>query len=254
MPSLVVPNRFRGPASSGNGGWTAGALALLLAGPPEGGSGAPRAVEVTLRQPPPLDTELPVTVTASTAACDPAQARFLDRPLREVAPVDVAVARAAEATYPGLTSHPFPGCFACGPQRAEGDGLRIFPGTVAADPDGSHRVAATWRPHPSVAGRGDAPGSEPRASVPATWAALDCVGGWSSDLEERPMVLGRMAAAISSLPVIGERHVVVGTLVHTEGRRTFTASALFDASGRAVARAEHVWIAVDPTVFSRSLG
>ena len=28
---LIVPRRFCGPASSGNGGWTAGALAALVA-------------------------------------------------------------------------------------------------------------------------------------------------------------------------------------------------------------------------------
>ena len=34
MTELIVPSRFRGPAVSGNGGWTAGALAGLLEGCP----------------------------------------------------------------------------------------------------------------------------------------------------------------------------------------------------------------------------
>ena len=40
---------------------------------------------------------------------------------------------AASATYPGFSAHPFPTCFVCGPERAEGDGLRLFPGRL---PDG----------------------------------------------------------------------------------------------------------------------
>ena len=34
-----------------------------------------------------------------------------------------------------------------------------------------------------------------------------------------------------------------------DGRKTFTASTLYDADGRVVATAEHVWIAVDPELF-----
>ena len=88
-----------------------------------------------------------------------------------------------------------------------------------------------------------------RASVATTWAALDCVGGWAGDLTERLMVLGRMTARIDTLPVIGEDHVVVGTRLRTEGRKTFTAATLYDADSRIVASAEHIWIAVDPAVF-----
>ena len=63
------------------------------------------------------------------------------------------------------------------------------------------------------------------------------------------MVLGRMTARIDTLPVIGEEHVVVGAKRGQEGRKTFTASTLYDADGRVVATAEHIWIAVDPEVF-----
>src|SRR5262249_60356064 len=64
-----------------------------------------------------------------------------------VDPVAVDTARSAEQEYAGFRSHPFPECFTCGPERAEGDGLRIFPG-----PDGPGRTACTWTPHPSMAG------------------------------------------------------------------------------------------------------
>ena len=82
-----------------------------------------------------------------------------------------------------------------------------------------------------------------------TWAALDCVGGWAGDLEERLMVLGGMTARVDSLPVVGDEHVVVGQARGQDGRKTFTASTLYDPDGRIVAVAEHVWIAVDPAAF-----
>ncbi|HEX4470654.1 MAG TPA: hypothetical protein VH085_01695, partial [Nocardioides sp.] len=93
-------------------------------------------------------------------------------------------------------------------------------------------------------------GEHPRAALPVTWAALDCVGGWAGDLEERLMVLARMTARVDSLPAIGEEHVVVGMGRGREGRKTFTSSTLYDAQGRVVASAEHLWIAVDPAAFA----
>ena len=44
--SVTIPARFNGPLDSGNGGYSAGALAALLDG----------AAEVSLRRPVPLDT------------------------------------------------------------------------------------------------------------------------------------------------------------------------------------------------------
>ena len=108
--------------------------------------------------------------------------------------VSLAEAQAATAAYRGFVSHPFPSCFTCGTGRDEGDGLRIFPGDVAGDEQG--RVAAPWTPHPSVAEDWHTYQEPARdASLPVTWAALDCVGGWSTDIEERAMVLGTITAA-----------------------------------------------------------
>lgn len=255
---LIVPHRFRGPARSGNGGWTSGALAeRLVAAGSSGGGG--QAVEVTLRMPPPLDTELAVLpVPEATGGGPVLRLVHGDATVAEVAPagrelvvvdaVDPAVALAAMEAYPGHRTHPFPECFACGPARAPGDGLRIFPGPVPDRPD---TVASLWTPHASLAESGDVvdAGVE-RVGAATTWAALDCVGGWSEDLEGRPCVLGRMAARVDALPVVGERHVAVGQKLRTEGRKTFTASTLYDSDGRVVATAEHVWVAVDPADFN----
>ena len=253
MAELLIPGRFRGPASSGNGGWTAGALAELLDHDrPADRSDQWPTIEVTLRQPPPLDTPLPVADgVARNERGAVAEAVVADRTLSPVDPVPAGVAAAATAAYAGLVSHPFPTCFACGTGREEGDGLRIFPGRVDDDADGRARVAATWTPHASTSEDWHAyVDDHRRASYAITWAALDCVGGWAGDLTERLMVLGRITARVDALPQVGEEHVVVGGARGRDGRKTFTASTLYDADGRIVAVAEHTWFAVDPADFN----
>ena len=244
--TLVVPARFNGPARSGNGGFVSGTLAERVPG--DDG----RSVEVTLRRPPPLDTPMTVTTEAGvTTLADGtgpvATARVVDLELDAVDEVAPDVAAAAMLGYPGLGNHPFPTCFACGPDRAEGDGLRIFPGPVGGD---RGHVASLWVPHAEDAESGDLVDGVERCGSGTTWAALDCVGGWSEDLEGRPCVLGRMTARVDALPVVGEPHVVVGRHLSTDGRKSFTASTLYDADGRVVATARHTWIQVDPSAFT----
>ncbi|MGH3330398.1 MAG: hypothetical protein ACRDPJ_03735 [Nocardioidaceae bacterium] len=252
---LTIPARFCGPATSGNGGYTAGSLAERM-----GCDDDCPAIEVTLRQPPPLDVamrvqQVPAEHTANVAGhpvlwltmggVKIAEARVVDADLEPVEAVSMTRATDAMARFPGLVSHPFPNCFACGPDRAEGDGLRIFPGRVEEG-----RVASLWVPHQSLAEISDLhdPGQQ-RVGLGVAWAALDCVGGWAGDMEERRMVLGRMSAQVDALPVVDEPHVVVGAGLGSEGRKTFTASTLYDSDGRIVARAQHTWIAVDPATF-----
>jgi hypothetical protein len=251
MTEILVPQRFCGPPSSGNGGWSAGALAAVTV---ERDHADPwPAITVSLHRPPPLDTELPVGsedgwTVASYDGTAVARAKVADRPLTEVPAVPPADARAATAGYRGFVSHPFPSCFTCGIGRDEGDGLRIFPGDVTGDELG--RVAAPWTPHPSVAEDWHTYHEPARdASLPVTWAALDCVGGWSTAIEERPMVLGTITLRLDALPRIGEEHVLVGAARGVEGRKTYTAATLYDSSGSVVATAEHVWISVDPAMF-----
>jgi hypothetical protein len=253
---LTIHSRFRGPAKSGNGGYTAGSLAERVHSGDE-----QAAVEVTLRLPPPLDVGLAVEHLPVDHPDNPtgsvltvltrgdarvAEARPVDRDLSAVEHVPAEAAASAMRRYPGFRRHPFATCFACGPDRAEGDGLRIFPGPVAQD-----TVASLWVPHHSLAESSDLlDGGLQRVGVGTTWAALDCIGGWSEDLDGRPMVLGRITARVDALPVVGEQHVVVGRWLGAEGRKTFTASTLYDSDGRVVATAEHVWVTVDPAAFN----
>ena len=257
MSTLLIPTRFAGPPTSGNGGWTAGELATHVEhGVPADHAGPWPAIQVTLRKPPPLETTMSVITHAGVTALvhDDAvvgEAVLVEGVPAPVPPVSYEVALAAQERYAGrgLDAHPFGHCFACGPARAEGDGLQIFPGEV--DPvDGQRRVASAWTPHPSVAEEpAHHSGNQPRTSVAVAWAALDCIGGWAEDLIGRPMVLGRMTARLESLPVVGEPHVVVGQHLGSEGRRTFTAATLYDSAGAVVGVAGHVWFQIDPATF-----
>jgi hypothetical protein len=264
---LTIAPRFCGPAGSGNGGWTAGSVAALVPGREhEDRCRSWPTIEATLRQPPPLDVAMrvqhlaaddptytgrggPLTVLAAGDA-RVVEAQTVDEEIVPVEQVPLDEARAAMAAYPGLRQHPFPSCFVCGPERAEGDGLRIFPGPVTPAADGSVRVASVWTPHPSTnEDYHEYVDDVPRASLPVTWAALDCTGGWAADLNERMMVLGRMSAEIDALPAIGEEHVIIGQLLGVEGRKSLTATTMYDADGRIVGRARQTWIAVEAGTF-----
>jgi hypothetical protein len=230
--SLVVPRRFRGPATSGNGGWTAGALAALL------GTSAP--VRVRLSAPPPLETPLDVARddagdlvarTGDGIVVARATAQGGDGTPEALPQVPYEEALAAGERYAGLRDHPFPECFACGPARSPGDGLRLRPGAVDAG-----GVAAAWVPDGDV-------------SAPVVWAALDCPGGWSVDIVGRPMVLGTMTAQVLGVPATGERCVVVGQAIEVTDRKARTATTLYGERGDLLATAAHVWVAVDPASF-----
>ncbi|HEX6919309.1 MAG TPA: hypothetical protein VF314_03670 [Actinomycetes bacterium] len=243
-PTLTIRARFSGPPGSANGGYAAGRLALL-----HGGDGP---VQVTLRLPPPLDTPMAVTTTDDArtllthggALVAEAQSGRLDRDL--VLPVTVDTALAQMGRYAGLTQHPFPGCFACGTDRPAPDGLGLRPGRLEDRPD---TVVTAWVPDESlVDGDGDGDGAVGPEMV---WAALDCPGGWSADLIGRPMVLGRMTAEVDALPEVGDRCVVLGRLLGTDGRKTFTQTTAYDGDGRVLGRAEATWLSVDPARLAR---
>ena len=143
-PALTIPSRFCGPPGSGNGGYVCGRIAAYLDG----------QVTVTLRQPPPLATPLAVErggessvrihhgrTLIAEAASSPG------RPALEIpGPVSMAEACMAAGRARYYSDPFFPACFVCGPERQLGDGLRIFPGPVAARP----LWAAPWTPDPSV--------------------------------------------------------------------------------------------------------
>lgn len=224
---MRLPARYAGPPGSANGGVTAGRLAAYV--------GA-RAVEVTLRRPPPLDVDLRVDASRGSARLlhgDLLVAEALPTTVDLVPGPPVTVEQASATTYAGDVTHPFPGCFACGTDRRPPDGLGLRPGPLA---DG--RVATVWTPR-----------DEDPVMV---WAALDCPGGWASDVPGRPKLLGRMSLEAPGRVVPGEPHVVVGWTLGAEGRKTATGTVLYDAGGDVLAVSASTWISVDPSSLTGS--
>jgi hypothetical protein len=220
--TVQIGRRYRGPASSGNGGYTCGVLASFVDAP---------AVEVTLRLPPPLERPLaverrdgrPVLLDGAALVAEAVPAQ----PPGD-APGAVEWEEAAEAAerYPGFAAHPFPECFVCGPAREEGDGLRVFAGPVAGR---EGLVAAPWR--------------AAEVQVEVVWAAIDCPGAFAAGAVAREAALGRMTAAVYRLPGEGEACVTVGWPLGEEGRKLFAGTALFGADGALLAASRQTWIA-----------
>ena len=227
---VLIASRFCGPPSSGNGGYTAGMVAAPLSG----------AVEVTLRSPPRLEHELDLQVTPTGARLLDgdllvAEARRVDFELPPPAPV--AFERAVELSghYVGFQRHHFPGCFVCGPSRAPGDGLRIFPGSEHP----GEAVAAPFVPDASLADEHGHVKSE------FVWAALDCIGYFAIAAPQYPVaLLGRMTARVSGALRPGEPCVVQGSPIGREGRKLHAATALFGPDRQLRGLARQTWIIV----------
>jgi hypothetical protein len=230
---IVIGRRFNGPPQSAQGGYACGLVAGLVGGP----------AEVTLRRPPPLERPLAVR----RLELGRVELRDGEDVVAEGVPstVDLVVpepirpvdAEAAARGYPGFRAHAYPTCFACGPDRAVGDGLRIFPGPVA----GQALMAAPWTPDPSWLDEDGCVRSE------IVWAALDCPNGWATislgdDVMERDVLLGRLAARIIR-PMSGrEPCVVMGWPITREKRKLSAGSAVFSADGELRAVARGLWI------------
>lgn len=225
----MIERRFRGPPESGNGGYSCGVVAEGVIG----------VATVTLRLPPPLDRPLTLsgdadqsTLTDGESIVGEAARSTLDLEVPEAPGLESAME--AARGYAGFDFHPFPGCFVCGPERAPGDGLRIFPGRVGA----SDIVAAPWTPDESLRG---ADGTVDRRYV---WAALDCPSYFG--LPTAPLaLLGRLTASIEALPEVGEPLVAIGWPIDAEGRKHFAGSALANRDGEVLARAAATWIELE---------
>lgn len=246
MPSIIIDRRYCGPPNSGNGGYVCG----RLAGHIQGGA------EITLRAPPPLDRRLDVVAAdgASWELRDGATVVGSARPAGvELARLETASfdeARAAELTTPIKPhEHPLPTCFVCGPARAQGDGLRIFPGLLARQsPEASAVFAAAWIPDPTLA-------AEDGLVAPEfLWSALDCPTGYASShdresgFDRTPILLGRMSARIEARPRPGERCVITAWEAGRDGRKRVGEAAAYGEAGNLLAVARATWIAVERDV------
>ncbi|MEY9876365.1 hypothetical protein ABH931_005875 [Streptacidiphilus sp. MAP12-33] len=235
---LIIPPLFNGPPGSANGGYFAGALAAFL-------PGAPASATVSLRKPPPLGTAMRVTATDAGGVVLHHDDTLIGEAVPAVLaghgtpePVAFEEAKAAEQSYRGLSRHPFPGCFACGTERGSAPGLHLSAGPLRSG-DGLH--ACTWTPEASLAGPD---GVHVRPEF--VWAALDCPGAWTIDLETRDVVLGRITAEVHGTPSVGQPCVVTARLVGQDGRKYTTCTALYTDTGRLLGEAEALWIELPP--------
>lgn len=225
--TVVVASRFRGPPSSGNGGYVAGLVGAHVHGP----------ARVRLHAPPPLDRELAlegdgeIRITDGDAVVASGTPSSLE--LSPPTPPSLDRAVAASRGYRGFARHPFPSCFVCGPERAEGDGLRIFPG-----PTEGGVVAAPFMPPQDLL---DAGGGGVLAPA-IVWAALDCTGYFAIVGDDIvPMLLGELTVDVRA-PVDRGPHVVYGWALGGEGRKARCGTALASPDGQILALGLATWI------------
>ncbi len=227
---LYIEWRFRGPPESGNGGYSCGLLGVLFGEP----------AEVTLRIPPPLETTMVVeerlggglTATHGGSVIMEAVPVALDVDVPNA--VTLAEAEKASSRFAGFHDHAFPACFVCGPDRDEGDGLRIFPGDL-----GGGASAAPWTPDGTVASSSGVVHPE------IVWAALDCPTGWTTWYAAQDAgvsLLGRLAATIVKPVIAGSPHVAAAWPAGRDGRKHHATSAILSPDGEPHAFARATWV------------
>jgi hypothetical protein len=236
---VIFQPRFCGPPGTVNGGFACGSVAALCGG----------SADVTLRRPLPLGRPLSVrddgdgglVVTdgdATLAEARPAAAEAAPAvPAVPAVSAEVARSVAGRASY--YADPAYPGCFVCGPDRAAGDGLRIFPGPVPDRPV----WAAPWTPDDSVVA------ADGRVHPEVVWAALDCPSGLAAGEAaglpgDTSALLGRMTARVMARPRPGEACRVVAWPAGRDGRKLTAGSALLDADGAVLATARTLWLTV----------
>jgi hypothetical protein len=220
---MRIPPHWNGPPGSANGGYTCGVVAALLDTP---------SAEVSLRAPPPLDTDLEVQRNDDAIRVLDGQTLVAEGrtapPQALEPPRQVSLEEADQASRDGLerwaAHHPFPTCVVCGPDRD--DGMGIYPG--ALDEHGT-LWAARW---------------DGVAEAQQVWAALDCPSSApvASFAAGETVVLARLRASVQRLPADGEELVALSWPLREEGRKREAASALVTGGGELVASAQALWI------------
>lgn len=231
FPTVVIAKRFCGPPNSGNGGYTCGLVSQSMHVP----------ADVTIRRPVPMDTELTIHEHGEGV-----QLRHADDLIAEAAPliwsanpprerIDFDQASSAAATSPAFHNHPFPTCFTCGPDRAEGDGLRIFPGKWQGS--GRDYFVAPWTPHSDLADKNGHVRDE------IVWAAMDCPTGFAAGFPwAGTLVTGRLGALLVAPVRAGEKCVLLSWATGIEGRKHLAECVLLGEDGTVRAESRATWI------------
>jgi hypothetical protein len=229
--TLNIPAWFNGPPASGNGGYTCGRVAELV--------GA-EVTEVSLRSPPPLDTPLEVErdgdgVTLRDGDTLVAEGKpgelLLDIPEAVPAAEIDAAQEAGRARW--ADGHPFPTCVVCGPAREDGFGI-----TPAALPGREGLFGAAWTPRESADNGGGCVRPE------LVWAALDCpTSAPVANFGQGPaMVLASLTARLGCPLRVGEPHTILSWALGEDGRKHWSAAALYDSEGFLTCASRALWI------------
>jgi hypothetical protein len=223
---LIIDERYSGFPGVAHGGYVGGLMARSL------GDGA----EVVLRKPPPIGRPVeieqsgPDRVVLRDGEAVVAEARRAELMMEPPRAVTFDEAEAASQTYPGHSAHPFPSCFCCGPDRASGDGLRIFPGRLP----GTEIVAAAFVPDAALADDSGALPSE------LAWAAVDCPQLWSLMLAAPPdsperVVTNGIAATLQGPIRAGQRYAVIAWPAGRSGNRLYADATVQSDRGDPIA-------------------
>lgn len=230
---MVIHERFRSFSTRALGGYVGGVLAKAIG----------NSVEVRFLKPVMIGARLDLErlnrgqAVLRDSQSPVAEATAMKLDMEPPAVVGPAEAKAASRSYPGFAYPLVSGCFGCGPSRAEGDGLRVFPGWI---PERS-MVAAVWLPHASVAD------VEGHVWTEAIWSALDCPAVWAliattpTDSENR-VVTGTCVVEIIEPVMLGEEYVVLGWPLGTDGRKLLAGAAVMSRGGDLHALAKHTCV------------
>lgn len=227
---IIIKSRFCGFPGSGHGGYVAGLVAGRMN----------NEAEITFKKPPPIDQPLSLArLDADRILLKDGDDVIVEAHQTQVAfsvPDPPTYAEAIEASQESLAlanGPPLSNCFVCGCDRPEGDGLRIFPGPASEN----MIVAAPWIPDPSLA---DDTG---RVRKEFLWAALDCPGAYAVAHEVvQVILLGQVSAKVITTVSPGEKCLVIGWHIATEGRKIYAGTALFKESGELLGWARQTWI------------
>jgi hypothetical protein len=228
MPMLTVDPRFCGPPGYANGGYVAGLVAQH----------SPERVRVRLERPIPLGVPLELTEAAGGGLellqAGTVLARAVPVEFELAVPAAPSYLEAVEASrhFVGFRHHVVPGCFVCGPERARGDGMRVFAGRCAE----GGLVASPWVADAQLSDR------DGKVLPEFISAALDCPGAFAAREDMVPMLLGEFTAHIDRRVHVDEPCVVIGWKIQAQGRKYEVGTALFDEDGELCARARALWI------------
>jgi hypothetical protein len=231
VETLSFARRFRGFDHGALGGYAAGSVAKRIGG----------CVEVNVRSLPPMEREL--ALRQDGAGLDLYDGDTLVLEAHPVAfelalpPFDLdAAEQAGQQLIHDQVEHAYPECFACGPGRNAGDGLRVFLGSTGRA-DGV--IGNTWTPDPRLADTEDLP-------VEMVWSALDCPTIWAAGAPEPGTfpVLARQRVEIRAPVRLGQVAVVAAWPIDRDGRKRLGGAAIYDATGELLARCEALLVLV----------